>query len=70
MSTKIMSLRLDEAQAATLEMIARADGQSLTEAVRSAIDAHVEQRRSDAEFQERLANIIREDQEILERLAR
>jgi hypothetical protein len=68
--SKIMTLRLDDAQAATLEMVARADGQSLTEAVRDAIDAHVEQRRSDKDFQDRLADIIREDQEVLERLAR
>ena len=68
--SKIMTLRLDDAQAATLEMVARADGRSLTEAVRDAIDAHVEQRRSDKDFQDRLADIIREDQEVLERLAR
>jgi Ribbon-helix-helix protein, copG family len=68
--SKIMTLRLDEAQAATLEMVARADGQSLTETVRAAIDAHVEQRRADKDFQDRLSDIIREDQEILERLAR
>jgi len=68
--SKIMTLRLDDAQAATIEMVARADGQSLTEAVRAAIDAHVEARRADKDFQDRLSDIIREDQEILERLAR
>lgn len=68
--SKIMTLRLEEAQAATLEMVARADGQSLTEAVRAAIDAHIAQRRTDKDFQDRLADIIQEGREVLERLAR
>jgi hypothetical protein len=69
--SKIMTLRLEEAQAAILEMVARADGQSLTEAVRAAIDAQIAQRRTDKDFQDRLADIIQEGREVLlERLAR
>jgi hypothetical protein len=68
--SKIMTLRLEEAQAATLEMVARADGQSLTEAVRAAIDAYIAQRRTDKDFQDRLGDIIQEGREVLERLAR
>jgi hypothetical protein len=67
--SKIMTLRLEEAQAATLEMVARADGQSLTEAVRAAIDAYIAQRRTDKDFQDRLGDIIQEGREVLERLA-
>lgn len=67
---KAMTLRLDEERAAVLEMVARADDQSVTEAVRSAIDAHIEERRADKEFQERLARITKTHQATLERLAK
>lgn len=67
---KTMTLRLSEEQAATLEMVARCDGQSLTDAVRTAIEGHIEQRRDDKDFQGRLGDILREDREVLERLAR
>jgi hypothetical protein len=66
---KTMTLRLDDAQAATLEMIARADGKSLTDAVREAIESHVEDRRADKDFQDRLTKILEEDREVIERLA-
>jgi hypothetical protein len=67
--SKIMTLRLDEAQAATLEMVARADNKSLTDTVRDAIESHIEQRRSDKDFQDRLADILEEDRDVIERLA-
>ncbi|MEA2360695.1 MAG: hypothetical protein QOI62_3955 [Solirubrobacteraceae bacterium] len=67
---KTMTLRLDDAQAATLELIARADDQPMTEAVREAIDKHIEERRADAAFQERLTKLLDEDRKIFERLAR
>jgi hypothetical protein len=68
--SKSMTLRMEDEQAATLEMLARADGQSMSDTVRTALDAHIAQRRADAEFQARLARIKAEDQEILERLAK
>jgi predicted transcriptional regulator len=52
---KTMSLRLNDEQAATLELIARADDQSVTEAIRVAIDAHIKARRADKAFVARLA---------------
>lgn len=67
---KAMTLRLDDERAAVLEMLSRADEQSVSEAVRDAIDAHIEQRRADKEFQARLKQILAEDKAILERLAR
>lgn len=67
---KIMTLRLEDEQAATLELIARADDQSVTEAVRAAIDAHIEERRRDKDFRERLRRRHEEESALYERLAR
>jgi hypothetical protein len=66
---KAMTLRLIEAKAKELETVARIDGMSVSEAVRSAIDAHIEARRQDHAFQERLQRALAEERETLERLA-
>lgn len=68
--SKAMTLRLDQERAAVLEMVARADEHSVSDVVRAAIDAHIEARRRDKEFQDRLTRILEEDRAILERLAR
>ncbi len=67
--TKTMSLRLGEDQARELEAVARVDEIPVSEAVREAITAHVAARRRDHEFQDRLARMMKEDREILKRLA-
>ena len=67
---KSMTLRLDDERAATLELVARADDQSVTEAVRNAIDEHIEHRRQDAEFRGRLQRRHEEERALYERLAR
>lgn len=67
---KTMSLRLDDQQAATLELMSRADDRTVTETVRKAIDAHIEERRNDAAFQERLQRYLKEEREVLDRLAK
>jgi hypothetical protein len=67
---KSMTLRLTAEQAAELERVAEVDGVSVSDAVRSAIAGHIEARRQDAEFRARLKRMIRENQEILERLAK
>jgi hypothetical protein len=69
MRTKAMTLRLPADQAADLEAVARADNKAVSETVREAIDKMIAERRQDKEFQARLRAMIREDQEILERLA-
>ncbi|HEY2140743.1 MAG TPA: hypothetical protein VGG98_01635 [Solirubrobacteraceae bacterium] len=66
---KTMTLRLDDERAATLELVARADDQTVTEAVRVAIDAHIEQRRRDKDFKERLRRRHEEERSLYERLA-
>jgi hypothetical protein len=67
---KTMTLRLDDERAATLELVARADDQSVTEAVRVAIDAHIEERRRDQDFKERLQRRHEEERALYERLSR
>ena len=67
---KAMTLRLRREQAAELEAVAAADGVSVSDAVRAAIDAHIDARRADSAFQERLRRNLEEQREILERLAR
>lgn len=66
---KTMTLRLDDERAATLELIARADDQSLTEALRDAIDTHIAARRQDTEFPERLRQRHAAEAELYKRLA-
>lgn len=68
--TKPMTLRLTEEQHAELATVARADGTSIAEAARGAIDEHIAARRKDKRFQARLALIIDRDRELLERLAK
>jgi class 3 adenylate cyclase len=65
-----MTLRLSAEQAAELEAVARVDDVTVSEAVRQAITDHIEARRNDADFRERLRRTMDEDREILERLAR
>jgi hypothetical protein len=67
---KTMTLRLDDERAAMLELVARADDKSLTEAVRDAIDRHIEERRKDEQFKERLRQRHETERRLYERLAR
>src|SRR5579885_2699707 len=57
-------------RAAELEAVARAEGTSLSDAVREAITEHIERKRKDGAFRERLRAVMERDREILERLAR
>ena len=66
---KAITLRLTDEQAATLDLVARADEQTVTEAVRTAIDAHIAERRRDKEFKERLRRRHEEERALYERLA-
>jgi predicted DNA-binding protein len=67
--TKAFTMRLPEDKAAELEAVARADGVSVSEAVREAIDSHIEARRKDKNFQARLSRLIEDNQRVLDRLA-
>ena len=67
---KSMTLRLPADQAAELEKVAEIDRVPVSEAVRDAIAKHIESRRRDEEFRGRLERLVKENQEILDRLAR
>jgi post-segregation antitoxin (ccd killing protein) len=55
--------------AAELSAVARADEIPVSEAVREAIEKHIAERRADKDFQERVKQLLEEDQEVLKRLA-
>jgi len=65
-----LTVRLDDELAADTEALARAEGQSLNETVKTALREAVERRREDPEFKQRVRRIIEEDTELLERLAK
>ncbi len=67
---RTMTLRLTDEQAATLDLVARADEQTVTEAVRTAIDRHIEERRRDKDFKERLRRRHEEERALYERLSK
>jgi hypothetical protein len=69
-SRKNMTLRLSPEQAHELEAVARAEGISISDAVREAITEHIARKRKDKAFQDRLRAVMDRDREILERLAR
>jgi len=67
--TKAFTMRIPEDKAAELEAVAQADGVPVSEAVREAIDHHIEARRKDKDFQARLSKLIEDNQRVLDRLA-
>jgi hypothetical protein len=66
--TKTMTLRLEDESAAVLELVARVDGKSQTEVIKDALDEHIDRRRSDQEFVERLRDRHQQESELYERL--
>ncbi len=70
MATKTITLRLPREQADEIEMIARVDDISVTQAVRDAILTHVEARRQDNDFMSRLKGFMEQERAVLDRLAK
>jgi hypothetical protein len=68
--TKSFTLRLPAPLADELATVAAIDGVPVQQAVRDAIAEHIEARRKDTAFQERLSASADRHREILERLAR
>ena len=66
---KDFTVRLPDEVAADAEALARAEGKSLNETVKTALIEAVERRRGDPELDKTLARIIEQDRELLERLA-
>ena len=67
---KNLTVRLDDELAADAQALARAEGTSLNETVKTALKEAVERRRNDPKFKARVKRIIEEDRELLERLAK
>lgn len=67
---KNLTIRLDDELAADTEALARAEGKSLNETVKIALREAVERRQKDPAFRRRVRQIIDEDRELLERLAK
>lgn len=67
--TKVTTIRQPAFQADELEFIARVDGVPVSEAIRAAIADHIQARRADPAFQQRLRERIDADRNILKRLA-
>ncbi len=68
--TKNLTVRLPDDLAADAEAVARAEGTSLNETIKDALAEAIERRRKDPDFKKRLREIVRQDQELLERLAK
>jgi predicted transcriptional regulator len=67
---KTFTVRLPDELAADIEALARVAGASVNETIKQAMLDEVERRRTDPSFRSRLLQIIEEDRELLERLAR
>ena len=70
MATKVLSLRLPEEIATEIAAVARANGVSISRAIRMAIEDYVAAQRSDGAFKKRLQERLEEDRELLERFAK
>lgn len=68
--TKNMTVRLPDELAADTEALARVEGKSVNETIKDALSAAIDQRRRDPKFKQRVRQIIEEDRELLERLAK
>ena len=68
--TKNLTVRLPDELAADAEAVARAEGTSLNETIKDALAEAVERRRKDPAFKKRLRDIVEQDRELLERLAK
>ncbi len=68
--TRNLTVRLPDDLAADAEALARVERKSLNELVADSLSDAVEQRRRDPAFKARVRQIIDEDRELLERLAR
>lgn len=67
---KNLTVRLDDELAADTAALARAEGHSVNEVVKTALREAVERRQKDPAFRRRVRQIIEEDRELLERLAK
>jgi len=67
---KTLTLRLEDEKAQALETLAMAEGASVSQVIRDAIDAQIEKRRNDKAFQERLQRAYDRNKAAFELLAK
>jgi predicted DNA-binding protein len=70
MPSRAISLRLPEQMAAELAAIARTKDVPISEVIREAIESHIASLSADKDFRQRLKKHLKEELEILERLAK
>jgi hypothetical protein len=64
---RAMTVRLTAEQAGELEAVAQIEGAPVSEEIRKAIAAHIEAKKNDAQFQERLRKSLERNQAILKK---
>ncbi|WP_298343086.1 ribbon-helix-helix protein, CopG family [Ferrimicrobium sp.] len=69
MNTRTTTIRLPGTTAEALEVVARVDNQSVSEAIRQAVVEHIRMRRADPDFQQSLQDMLESQCEVFERLA-
>lgn len=67
--TKSMTLRMDEVLADRVRAIAEVEETTVSDVIRDALTEHVERRRSDPKFQEKLKRNLDRHQKLLSMLA-
>jgi len=68
-STKSMTLRMDEDLANKARTVAEVEGTTVSDLIRDALTEHVDRRRRDPKFQERLKRNLERHKELLGMLA-
>jgi metal-responsive CopG/Arc/MetJ family transcriptional regulator len=66
---KVISVRMPDELAGQIDAMARAEGVSVSEAMRAAAYRYIATRKADQDFKDRLRKRLEEDAEILKRLA-
>lgn len=67
---KTLTVRLDDEKAQALDTLAMAEGASVSQIIRDAIDEQIERRRNDKDFQQRLNEAFERNKAAFELLAK
>jgi predicted transcriptional regulator len=67
---KTLTLRLEDEKAQALDTLAMAEGASVSQVIRDAIDEQIEKRRQDPEFQDRLQRVYERNKAAFDLLAK
>jgi hypothetical protein len=67
---KVMTLRISDNQAAQIELVARVDGEPVAKALKNAIDVYVELKKANPGFQDRLHQLLKAEQDLVQELSK